>query len=144
MKNSVAILLCALIGLASAAEYKLRTAEDLQKVRKECAVANKVTEVLITKYKAFEYPDDEITRNYIKCIFNKFDLFEDTKGFNVDNLVAQLGQGREDKTTLKADVEKCADKNEQKSNVSAWAYRGFKCFLSKNLPLVQAAILKKN
>lgn len=129
---------------ASAAEYKLRTAEDLQKVRKECAEANKVTEALVAKYKAFEYPDDEITRNYIKCIFNKFDLFEDTKGFKVDNLVAQLGQGREDKTTLKADIEKCADKNDQKSNASAWAYRGFKCFLSKNLPLVQAAILKKN
>ncbi|EDW35652.1 GL17379 [Drosophila persimilis] len=143
MKNAVAILLCAVIGLASAAdEYKLRTAEDLQTVRKECGEANKVTEALVAKYKTFEYPDDEITRSYIQCIFHKFDLFDDTKGFKIDNLVAQLGQGKEDKAALKADIEKCADKNEQKSSANAWAFRGFKCFLGKNLPLVQAAVQK--
>ncbi|XP_030379770.1 general odorant-binding protein 99a [Scaptodrosophila lebanonensis] len=144
MNSAVAIFLCVVIGLASATEYKLRTAEDLQKTRKECAEANKVTEALIAKYKTFEYPDDEITHKYIKCIFNKFELFDDTTGFKVDNLVKQLGQGKDDKAALKADIEKCADKNEQKSDAPTWAYRGFKCFLGKNLPLVQAAVQKKN
>ncbi|XP_016993722.2 general odorant-binding protein 99a [Drosophila takahashii] len=142
MKNTVAILLCALLGLASAAEYKIRSVEDLQNARKECGTSSKVTEALIAKYKTFDYPDDEITRNYIQCIFVKFDLFDETKGFKVDHLVAQLGQGKEDKTALKADIEKCADKNEQKSPANAWAFRGFKCFLGKNLPLVQAAVQK--
>ncbi|EDW89300.1 general odorant-binding protein 99a [Drosophila yakuba] len=142
MNNAVAILLCALLGLASAADYKLRTAEDLQNARKECAATSKVTEALIAKYKTFDYPDDDITRNYIKCIFVKFDLFDETKGFKVENLVAQLGQGKEDKAALKADIEKCADKNEQKSPANSWAFRGFKCFLGKNLPLVQAAVQK--
>ncbi|KAH8252861.1 hypothetical protein KR032_002253 [Drosophila birchii] len=144
MKNAIAILLCALLGLAAATEYKLRTPEDLQAARKECGASSKVTEALIAKYKTLEYPDDEITRNYIKCIFVKFDLFEDTKGFKVDNLLSQLGQGKEDKTALKADIEKCADKNEQKSPANVWVYRGFKCFLAKNLPLVQAAVQKNN
>ncbi|KAH8402111.1 hypothetical protein KR009_009838 [Drosophila setifemur] len=144
MKNAVAILLCALLGMASAAEYKLRTVEDLQNARKECGTSSKVTEALVAKYRAFDYPDDEITKNYIQCIFIKFDLFEDTLGFKVDNLVAQLGQDKEDKAALKADIEKCADKNEQKTPANAWAYRGFKCFLGKNLPLVQAAVQKKN
>ncbi|KAH8284614.1 hypothetical protein KR018_005453 [Drosophila ironensis] len=143
MKSTVAILLCALLGLASASDYKIRTAEDFQEARKECFVTARVPEGLVPKFKAFEYPDDEITHNYIKCIFVKFDLFDDT-GFKVDNLVAQLGQGKDDKAALQADIEKCADKNEQKSSPSAWAYRGFMCFLSKNLSLIQAVIQKKN
>ncbi|KAH8276503.1 hypothetical protein KR026_005250 [Drosophila bipectinata] len=144
MKNAVAILLCALLGLASAAEYKIRSVEDLQTARKECGASSKVTEALIAKYRSFEYPDDEITRSYIHCIFLKFELFDDAKGFNIDNLVAQLGQAAEDKTAVKADIEKCADKNEQKTAADAWAFRGFKCILGKNLPLVQSAIQKPN
>ena len=137
------VVLCALIALASADEFKLRNQEDLLKARKECMEAKKVSAEHVEKYKKFEFPDDEITRCYIECIFEKFQVFSPTDGFKIENLIAQLGQGKENKDEVKAEVEKCADKNEQKSDTCTWAFRGFKCFISKNLPLVQET-LKKN
>ncbi|KNC21910.1 General odorant-binding protein 99a [Lucilia cuprina] len=141
MKTSLAILF-ALFALVSA-EYKLRNQEDLMKARKECMEAKKVSPELIEKYKKFDFPDDEVTRCYIECIFEKFQLFDPKDGFKNENLIAQLGHGKENKDEVKADVEKCADKNEQKSDSCAWAFRGFKCFISKNMPLVMES-LKKN
>ncbi|CAD7014396.1 unnamed protein product [Ceratitis capitata] len=125
MKYIVAVLL-ALFALAAAEEYKLRNQDDLLKARKECMEAKKVPAEHIEKYKKFEFPDDE-----------------PTEGFKTQNLIAQLGHNKENKDAVKADIEKCADKNEQKSDSCTWAYRGFKCFISKNLPLVQES-LKKN
>lgn len=121
----------------------MRNQEDLIKARKECMEAKKVSPELIEKYKKFDFPDDEITRCYIECIFEKFQLFDPKDGFKNDNLVAQLGQGKDNKDEVKADVEKCADKNEQKSDSCSWAFRGFKCFIAKNRPLVFDS-LKKN
>lgn len=113
------------------------------KARKECVEANKVSNDLLEKYKKYEYPDDEVTRCYIECVFEKFQLFEPKTGFLVDNLLTQLGQSKENKDEVKADIEKCADKNEQKSDNCTWAFRGFKCFISKNLSLVMESV-KKN
>lgn len=113
------------------------------KARKECVEEKKVSNDLLEKYKKYEYPDDEVTRCYIECVFEKFQLFEPKTGFLVDNLLTQLGQSKENKDEVKADIEKCADKNEQKSDSCTWAFRGFKCFISKNLPLVMESV-KKN
>ncbi|XP_014094882.1 general odorant-binding protein 99a [Bactrocera oleae] len=143
MKYIIAVLLAALVAMAAAEEYKIRNQDDLLKARKECMEAKKVPTEHIEKFKKFEFPDDEVTRCYIECIFNKFQLFSPTEGFKTQNLIAQLGQNKENKDAVKADIEKCADKNEQKSDSCTWAYRGFKCFISKNLPLVQES-LKKN
>lgn len=106
--------------------------------RKECAESKKVPAEHIEKYQKFDFPDDEVTRCYIECVFTKFELFDATKGFNHDNLKVQLNPNNDDK--IKADIDKCADKNEQKSDSCTWAYRGFKCFISKNLPLVKQSI----
>ena len=125
---------------ASAADFKLKNLEDLVAARKECIEVNKVPAELIEKFKKFDFPDDETTRCYIECIFIKFELFSPTEGFNYENLNKQLATGKDNAEAVKADIEKCADKNEQKSDSCTWAYRGFKCFISKNLPLVQQSI----
>lgn len=54
----------------------------------------------------------------------------------------QLGQGKNE-TLIKPDVEKCADKNLNKDHACAWAFRGFNCFKTAHLPLVQTSV-KKN
>ena len=136
-------ILFALLALASAEEFRLRNQEDLMKARKECMEAKKVPAGHIEKYKKFDFPDDETTRCYLQCVLEKFQLFDAKNGFKTQNLLVQLGNGKDNKDKVKADIEKCADKNEQKSDSCTWAYRGFKCFISKNLPLVQESI-KKN
>ncbi len=62
-------------------------------------------------------------------------------GFNVDHLVLQLGQNQ-NKDEVKVKIEKCADKNEKKDSAAVWAYRGMKCFIGENLPLVQTSLKK--
>lgn len=96
---------------------------------------------MVTEYKKWNFPDDEKTRIYIKCIFTKMGLFEDVKGFNVEHLVEQLGQGR-DKAETRTEVEKCADKNEAGDDKAVWAFRGLKCFKAAHLPLIQMSVKK--
>ena len=141
MKYLIAVLF-ACLALASAEEYRIRNSEDLMKARKDCVEAKKVPAAHIEKYKKFDFPDDETTRCYLQCILEKFQLFDVKTGFNQENLLKQLGQNK-DANTVKTDIEACADKNDQKSDSCTWAYRGFKCFLTKNLQLVQDS-LKKN
>lgn len=62
-------------------------------------------------------------------------------GFNIDHLVLQLGQNQ-NKDEVKVKIEKCADKNENKDSAAIWAYRGMKCFIGENLPLVQTSLKK--
>lgn len=69
-------------------------------------------------------------------------LFDEKDGFNVEHLVKQLGQGKNE-TQIKPDVVKCADKNPEKSNACQWAYRGFTCFKNAHFDLVQTSV-KKN
>ena len=140
MKYLIAICF-AFMAVAAAEEYKLRNEADLNQARKECIEAKKVSPELIEKFKKFDFPDDETTRCYIECIFEKFDLFDPKDGFKINNLLAQLNSNNSDET--KAEIEKCVDKNEQKSDACTWAFRGFKCFISKNMPLVKQSLKKE-
>jgi len=69
-------------------------------------------------------------------------LFDDATGFNIEHLVKQLGQNR-DEAEVRTDVVKCADKNPNKDDNCVWAFRGFKCFKEAHLPLIQTSV-KKN
>lgn len=69
-------------------------------------------------------------------------LFDDTNGFDIEHLVKQLGQGK-DEAQVRTEIVKCADKNPNKDNNCVWAWRGFNCLKQKNLPLIQTSV-KKN
>lgn len=73
---------------------------------------------------------------------NKMGLFTDQDGFNVDRLVKQLGQNRNE-TEVRTEILKCADKNPSKDDACVWAFRGFNCFKAAHLSLVQTSV-KKN
>lgn len=125
-----------------AKEWKIQTQENLVSYRPECASSLSIPDNVVNEYKKWNFPDDEKTRCYIRCIFEKMGLFEEATGFNVDRLVKQLGQGRNE-TQIRPEVEKCADKNPAKDNACVWAYRGFNCFKAAHLNLVQTSV-KKN
>lgn len=87
-----------------------------------------------------------IGRIFFANDFHKNNGFEsslqcNSPGFNIDHLVLQLGQNQ-NKDEVKAKIEKCADKNENKDSAAVWAYRGMKCFIGENLPLVQTSLKK--
>lgn len=124
------------------ADFKIQTKEDIETYRPDCVKSLSIPEELVNKYKKFDFPADDKTKCYISCILKKMGLFNETTGFNVDNAVKQLGQGKNE-TEVRAAVVKCADKNEQKSSACEWAYRGFTCFKTAHLELVQSS-LKKN
>lgn len=113
------------------------------KYRPECASSLSISEDAVNEYKKWNFPDDEKTRCYIRCIFNKMGLFDDASGFNIDHLVKQLGQNRDEAET-RTEVVKCADKNPNKDDNCVWAFRGFKCFKEAHLPLIQTSVKKNN
>lgn len=125
-----------------AKEWHIQTQENLVSYRPECASSLSISDEAVAEYKKWNFPDDEKTRCYIRCIFNKMGLFEDATGFYVDRLVKQLGQNREE-AEVRTEVLKCADKNPGKDDACIWAFRGFNCFKAAHLPLIQTSV-KKN
>lgn len=100
-----------------------------------------ITEEQVAQYKAWNFPDDEKTHAYIKCIFTKMGLFSDANGFNVEHLVQQLGQNR-DAAETRTEVQKCSDKKDA-ADPATWAYKGLACFRAAHLDLIQLSV-KKN
>ncbi|XP_055377141.1 general odorant-binding protein 99a-like [Condylostylus longicornis] len=127
--------------LAVNAEWKINTQEDLMKYREECVAEKNVPTEHVDKYKKWDYPDDETTRCYLECVFNKMGLYDPKDGYNIDHLTQQLKHNSKDEhDDIRSRIENCIDKNEQKSDSCAYLFRGFKCFMSKNLQLVQQSI----
>uniref|UniRef100_A0A182KHK4 Odorant-binding protein 9 n=1 Tax=Anopheles christyi TaxID=43041 RepID=A0A182KHK4_9DIPT len=122
------------------AEFVVQTREDLLKYRAECVQSLSVSDELVEKYKSWNFPEDDTTQCYIKCIFNKMQLFDDANGPIVDNLVVQLAHGR-DVDEVRAEIVKCAGSNTD-GNVCHWAFRGFQCFQKNNLSLIKASVKK--
>lgn len=123
----------------AANEWKIQTAENIAAYRPECATSLSIPEDKVNEYKKWIFSNDEKTQCYIKCIFEKMGLFDEKNGFNIENSVKQLGQGKNE-TTVRPEVVKCADKNTQNSNACEWAYRGFDCFKKANLQLAKASV----
>ncbi|XP_055607819.1 general odorant-binding protein 99a-like [Uranotaenia lowii] len=137
MKLFVAIF--AVLAVAYA-DFTVQSTEDLQRYRTECAQSEGISDELVAKYRKWEFPEDDKTQCYIKCVFSKMHLFDETNGPIVDNLVQQLAHGR-DAGEIREEVLKCVDANTD-GNACHWAFRGFKCFQQNNLPLIKASIKK--
>uniref|UniRef100_A0A1I8Q498 Odorant binding protein n=1 Tax=Stomoxys calcitrans TaxID=35570 RepID=A0A1I8Q498_STOCA len=138
----VFIAICLLFVVHSYA-YVVKSRDNLLQFRNECVAELQVPENLVEHYKKWEYPNDSVTQCYLKCVFNKFGLFDTTTGFNVEDIHQQLagvhGEAEHD-DALHAKIESCIDKNEQGSNACEWAYRGAICFFKNNLQLVQQSV----
>lgn len=68
-------------------EWTTKTKTDLIAARNACVTKLSVPEDALAKYKSWNFPDDDLTRAYITCIFKEFGLFCDHEGFHVDRLV---------------------------------------------------------
>ncbi|XP_058825089.1 general odorant-binding protein 99a-like [Topomyia yanbarensis] len=131
------VALFALVAMVTA-DFTVQTGEDLLRYRGECVSSLSISDDYVSKFKKWEFPEDETTMCYIKCIFTKMQLFDETDGPIVDNLVQQLAHGR-DADEVRAEIMKCVDKNID-NNACHWVYRGFKCFQKNNLSLIKASV----
>ncbi|EDW98280.1 general odorant-binding protein 99a isoform X1 [Drosophila yakuba] len=143
MKVFVAI--CVLIGLVSAsADYVVKNRNDMLEYRDKCVKELAVPVDLVEKYQKWEYPNDEKTQCYIKCVFTKWGLFDVASGFNVENIHQQLvGNHADHNEAFHASLAACVDKNEQGSPECEWAYRGATCLLKENLAQIQKSLAPK-
>lgn len=107
------------------AEWNVQT-QDSDEFRAECVTILHVPEDNLNEYKMDNFPNDEKTQCYVKCMMGKLRLFDERTGFNVERLVLQLGQDKREIDT-KATIENCADQNTPKTDACEWAYRGFYC-----------------
>lgn len=95
---------------------------------------------MVEEYKKWNFPNDEKTKCYLKCIFVEMKLWSEAGGFNIDHLTKQLGQGREDKDVVKAEIIKCAGPKDEGINACEWVYKGFQCFKAAHLSLIQLSV----
>lgn len=128
-------------GAEHTGDYVVKTESDLLTARNECAKeVGGISSEDIEKYKKREFPDEEKTRCYLKCVFHKFGLFDDEHGFDVHKLHVQIEDNAQvdhsDETHQK--IANCVDNNSQGSDPCTRAYRGVTCFVRNNLQLVKA------
>ncbi|KAL9899486.1 odorant-binding protein 99b [Glossina fuscipes fuscipes] len=124
-------------------DYVVKTREDLLKFRDECSTKLNVPADLLEKYKKWQYPDDELTKCYMKCMFKNFGFFDENHGFDVHKIHKQLvgahgAIDHSDETHEK--IAKCANKKPEDTDPCAWAYRGGVCFINSNLQLVKSSV----
>lgn len=87
---------------------------------------------MIPEIEKWNFPDNELNHNYLKCIMTKMGLFDEVKGFIAEHMIEQMGQGLDRADTIKK-VEMCAVKREAGEDVARWAYRGTICGKTNHL-----------
>uniref|UniRef100_A0A0A1X8A3 General odorant-binding protein 99a n=1 Tax=Zeugodacus cucurbitae TaxID=28588 RepID=A0A0A1X8A3_ZEUCU len=125
-------------------DYVVKTNEDLLRYRDECVSQLSIPADLVEKYKQWSFPDDEKTHCYLKCILEKFELFDAAKGFDVHKIHHQLEGDKVDHSdATHGAIENCAKEAAAAGDdACVRAYRGFNCFLKDNIQLVQAGVEK--
>lgn len=122
----------------------VKTNADLLRYRDECVSKLSIPADLVEKYKQWNFPDDEKTPCYLKCILEKFGLYDEEKGFDVHKIHHQLDGDKVDHSdATHGAIENCAKEAAAAGDdACVRAYRGFSCFLKDNIQLVQAGVDK--
>jgi hypothetical protein len=107
----------------------------LHKYRDACKAELGIPDEEIEQFKKWKFTSDH-SACYINCVFRHMELYDNTKGFNVENLEVQLGQGRTE--SIRGDIEKCID-NTIADNCQR-AFKGFQCFSENNLQMIKSSV----
>lgn len=108
-------------GQASA-EFVLKSRDDLNTARKECIAELKIPATTVAEYQKRIFTAEGVTPCYIRCVFYRLGLFDDTTGFITDSYLKQVGRG----DTIRGGVTGCFDNTG--TDTCLWAFRGFTCF----------------
>ncbi|KAG4068786.1 hypothetical protein HA402_002477 [Bradysia odoriphaga] len=139
MKYFAVVLL--LVAAVSADEWTPKALPDLLAARKECVSKLSVPSETLEQYKTWNFPDDELTRSYVTCIFKEFGLFCDHEGFHTDRLITQFQTAHG--VDIKPKIDECVTKTDADTTNEIWVFRAFKCFTAQHFSLVQSQLTKK-
>ncbi|XP_017472956.1 PREDICTED: general odorant-binding protein 99b [Rhagoletis zephyria] len=124
------------------ADYVVKSKEDLAHARDHCVSKLTIADDLVEKYKKWEYPDDEKTHCYLKCIFEELGLYDDEKGFDVHKVHHQVAGDKVDHfDDLHKTIESCAKEGADSDDSCIRAYRGGICLINNNLTLVKQSFV---
>ncbi|XP_014090689.1 general odorant-binding protein 99b [Bactrocera oleae] len=142
----IAVVLAVADHHADHSDYVVKTNADLVRYRDECVSQLSIPSDLVDKYKQWSFPDDEKTHCYLKCVMEKFDVFDAEKGFDVHKIHHQLeGSNADHSDATHGAIENCAKEAAAAGDdACVRAYRGFTCFLKDNIKLVQAGVEKSS
>lgn len=68
------------IMIQASAEFQIKTSEDLQKYRGECASELEIPAETVEEYKKWNFKPEGKTPCYIRCVFTKMEIFNDEVG----------------------------------------------------------------
>ncbi|XP_067625746.1 general odorant-binding protein 99a [Eurosta solidaginis] len=125
-------------------DYVIKTKEDLARYRDDCVSKLSIPADLVEKFKKWEYPDNEQSRCYLKCVFEHFGLFDEKDGFDVHKIHHQLAGDEVDHSDeLHGQIEDCVKESADAADACTKVYRGAKCFFRHNLSLVKQSVASK-
>lgn len=78
-------------------------------------------------------PDDRRKKCTIKCTFEKIGFFDETNGFNIENIVKSQMQNGQSESAARTVAEKCAVTRKESETICEWANRGANCFEAERL-----------
>lgn len=131
MKFIVAIVMFATLV---SAEYQEKTLENLIKYGEECLKNHNVPPEDLEKENSRKFSNNPITHCYMKCILEKFELFDEEKGFNIENIHHQMvgGDHTDHSDAIHGKIEACT-KEAAGENACKRAYSASFCLLRENL-----------
>nr|QYL00038.1 OBP11 [Eupeodes corollae] len=131
MKLFAAVFALCMVALASSAAFQDKTEDDFFKASAACAEKLKIPASLLEKLQQFEYPDEELVHEDIKCVFSTLELFNDKTGYNVEH-VADLYKDKANAEELIPILSNC-NKNPTNEPAAKWAYKGFQCIMASKV-----------
>lgn len=72
-------------------------------------------------------PENEFEKCSLKCSLENLGLFNETNGFNVENIVKMEMADGTNESVARSLAEKCAVKKQGSESYCEWADRGFSC-----------------
>lgn len=110
------------------AEYKLKEFIEFMHIQDKCGAENNVPEAVLRLYRRDKY-DDANAPCHIKCMAKKLEVFDETRGLLVDNLVKQVAYTNAlTKEQSREVVTQCMkEADEHKSDSCAFVANGLKC-----------------
>lgn len=109
---------------ANQSDWKIQTVEDMVAYRPLCVAETQ------DRSKGSDHPPC-----YMRCILEKMGLFTDTGGFDVDRVVKQLSEGRNNRD-IGPEVEECVEENPQDINACTRAFLAIQCLKEADLELI--------
>lgn len=114
----------------------LSTNAELNEDRQNCVNLLQIPADLVKNYESQNYPNDDKTKCYVKCILSKMEFFDETNGFSVAPAAIATSEGSSETKRIIADkVKKCSFNRLETENACQWAYRGYECFKKEGLTL---------